>query len=65
MFHALDGKRLRYRYVGEDLQPLLRAYAYSGVVRVLGRVHFNAKLDPISIDIQDVQLAQPQLFERK
>ena len=62
MFHTLDGKHIPYRYVGEEIQPLLRGYAYNGVVKVLGKVKFDANNEPISIEIRDIQLTQQVLF---
>lgn len=62
MFYTIGGKHIHYRYVGEDERPLLRAYAYSGVVKVLGKVKFDANLEPISIEIREIQLTQESLF---
>jgi hypothetical protein len=62
MFHTLSGRHIPYRYVGEELEPLLRAYAYNGVVKVLGKAKFDAEDEPISIEIRDIQLTQDVLF---
>lgn len=62
MFYMITGKHIRYHYVGDDIQPLLRAYAHSGVVRALGRVTFDPNLEPISIEVRDIQLPQRTLF---
>ena len=65
MFHTVSGKHIPYHYIGDDVQPLWRGYAYSGIVKVLGRVRFSADLEPIFIEIRDVQLGQQILFEPK
>jgi len=62
MFYTVAGKHIYYRYVGEDIRPLLRAYAYSGTVRVRGKVKFDSNLDPLSIEIRDIELTQNLLF---
>jgi len=62
IFITVGGKHLRYHYVSDDLQPLLRAYAYNGVVRTLGRVTFDTNLDPQAIGILDIQISQQTLF---
>jgi len=62
MFHMINGKRIPYRYVGDDIQPLLRAYAYNGVVKVFGKVKLDAEHAPVSIEIRDIQITQPVLF---
>jgi hypothetical protein len=53
-FETLSGQRVRYHYVGENIDPLLRAYASGGAVRVLGRVQFDASHEPVSIQIREV-----------
>jgi len=40
----------------------LRAYAYSGTVRVRGKVKFDSNLDPLSIEIRNIELTQNLLF---
>jgi hypothetical protein len=62
MFYTLSGKRIPYHYIGDDLKPLLDAYAHSGPVRVLGRVTFDSNLEPVSVEIYDVQPSQPTVF---
>jgi hypothetical protein len=62
MFHTRDGRHIPYRYVADELQPLLRGYAYNGVVKVLGKVKFDANNEPISIEIREIQLTQQPLF---
>jgi hypothetical protein len=54
-FETLSGERMRYQYAAGDLQPLLRAYASRGTVKVYGRVAFDAAHEPISIEIRDIQ----------
>jgi hypothetical protein len=63
MFYTVDGRRIPYRYVGDELQPLLRGYAYNGVVKVFGNVKLDVNAEPISIEIRDIQLEQEPLFE--
>lgn len=63
-FQLLSGKTIRYRYRNSDLQPLLRAYASTGVVKVFGKVKFDASGEPISIEIRDVQLIPPPVTQQ-
>jgi hypothetical protein len=58
MFHTVNGQHLRYHYVGDDIEPLLRAYAYNGVVRVVGKVKFDSDGEPMSIDVREIQLTR-------
>lgn len=55
-FQLLSGQTIRYRYRNSDVQPLLRAYASTGVVKVFGKVKFDPSGDPISIEIRDIRL---------
>jgi hypothetical protein len=52
MFHTVDGRHIPYRYLGDELQPLLRGCAYNGVVRVFGKVKLDANGEPISNEIR-------------
>jgi hypothetical protein len=58
IFETLSRQRMRYQYAAEDIQPLLRAYASRGTVKVYGRVAFDADHEPISIEIRDIQLPE-------
>ena len=60
-FYTVGGKHIPYRYCGEDISPLLRGYAHRGFVRVRGTVKFDENMDPIGIDISEVELKQPPL----
>lgn len=62
MFITLAGKHITYHFSGDDIKPLLRAYAFTGTVKVLGKVKFDSNLEPISIDVKDVQPSQHPLF---
>jgi hypothetical protein len=61
-FHTISGKHIPYRYVGDDQHALLQAFAHEGIVRVKGKVSFDADLNPISVDIRTVELDQRRLF---
>jgi hypothetical protein len=63
-FQLLSGKTIRYRYRNSDLQPLLRAYASTGVVKVFGKVKFDPSGEPISIEIRDVQHVPPPVTQQ-
>jgi hypothetical protein len=64
-FFTMDGKHIPYRYMPKNVQPLLRGYAYSGAVKVLCNVKFDAEMTPVFMAIYDVQLVQQVLFEPK
>jgi len=55
-FQLLSGQTIRYRYRNSDLQPLLRAYASTGVVKVFVNAKVDPSGEPISIEIRDIQL---------
>jgi hypothetical protein len=55
-FELRSGEIIRYRYRNSDIQPLLRAYASTGIVRVFGTVKFGPNGEPISVDIRDIEL---------
>ena len=64
MFITLAGKHIPYHFTGDDIKPLLRAYAYTGTVKILGKVKFDSNLEPIFIEVKDVQPSQTPLFSR-
>ena len=61
-FHTLSGKHIPYRYVGDDVQPLLKGYAFDGAVRVRCKVTLDADMNPTGMEIYDVELGQAALF---
>lgn len=54
MFEMTDGTRLKYRYVGNDLESLLRAYVSHEIVKVFGTVKYG-NATRASIQIRDVE----------
>ena len=61
-FHTLSGKHIPYRYVGDDVQPLLMGYAHNGVVKVRCKVTLDADMNPTGMEISEVQLGQAEMF---
>lgn len=61
-FYTLSGKHIPYRYVGDDVQPLLAGYAHNGVVRVRCKVTLDADMNPTGMEIFEVQLGQAEMF---
>jgi hypothetical protein len=61
-FYTLSGKHIPYRYVGDDVQPLLAGYAHNGVVRVRCKVTLDSDMNPTGMEIYEVQLGQAELF---
>ena len=61
-FYTLSGKHIPYRYLGDDVQPLLMGYAHNGVVRVRCKVTLDSDMNPTGMEVYDVQLGQAELF---
>jgi len=61
-FYTMSGKHIPYRYVGDDIQPLLKGYAHDGVVRVRCKVTLDSDMNPTGMEVYDVQLGQTELF---
>jgi hypothetical protein len=54
-FETSDGKRVKYKYVGDDLMVFLHSYVSRGNVRVLGSVKYDVDGEPLSIQIREIE----------
>ena len=59
-----DGKRVSYRYLGEDHQQLHLIFgAHSGPVQVRCKARMNENLDVLSLDVFEIERLQGGLFD--
>jgi hypothetical protein len=63
IFYLSDGRRVRYRFATDSPESLYADFAYAGPVRVRCKAHFDANLNPVLIEIFQVERLQGSLPE--
>lgn len=64
-FYTADGVHVAYRYVGGDQTLLLRGFSTRNLVKVTGRIRYDAEGVPTSIDVQDIEPVQSSLLSEE
>lgn len=60
--YLVDGSRVFYQYVGDDIQRLHDVFSYDGPVRIQAVAHLDDSLKAVRVEISHIEKAQMDLF---
>jgi hypothetical protein len=63
-FYTQDGVHVPYRYVGGDIQQLLRGFTARELLKVRGRIKFGSDGLPSYIEVQEIDFLQHNFFRQ-